>query len=215
MDLPSPRRLALGGVLCSVVLALLAAFNWTPAIPQVPAWLTIHAPWVIDVALVLNTIGRGVVLVPLTVVIVAVLYGRGHRAWAVYVGACGLAGLALVEALKAALDRPRPDYALIAEASGSFPSGHAAAGVYCWVVFGIAAWHLLPRIGRPLGATAIVIGVALGPSRLVLGVHYWPDVLGGWAAGGAATLAVAALVIGVRTHRGVRGGAAQPGGAGE
>jgi len=204
MDLPSPWRLATGGVACLIALAVLAAADWTPALPQIPAWFSAQAPWAIDAALVLNTIGRGVVLVPLTAAIAVVLLAVRRRWWAAYIVTSGLLGLAIVEVTKQLLDRPRPQYALVREVSASFPSGHAAAGIYSWVVFGIAAWHLLPQVlpralGRGIAVTAIVIGVLLGPSRLVLGVHYLGDILGGWAAGGAATLLMAALVIGVRT----------------
>jgi undecaprenyl-diphosphatase len=198
MRAPSPRWLVAGGLACLIALGILAAGNWTPPLAALPTWLEAHAPWVIDGARVLNVLGRGVVLVPLTIAIAVVLLMRRHRRWAAYVIGCGLAGLILVESLKATLDRQRPAYALLEEASGSFPSGHAASGIYCWVVFGLAAWCLLPRIGRAVGITALVVGVLLGPSRLVLGVHYWPDVLGGWAAGASVTLLAGAIVVGVR-----------------
>jgi membrane-associated phospholipid phosphatase len=198
MRAPSPRWLVAGGLACLIILGILATGNWTPPLPAVPTWFEAHAPWVIDGARVLNIIGRGVVLIPLTIAIAITLFAFRHRAWAAYVIGCGIAGLALVESIKAALDRPRPTYALLEEASGSFPSGHAASGIYCWVVFGLTAWCLVPRIGRVLGVAAMVVGVLLGPSRVVLGVHYWPDVLGGWAAGAGVTLLAGAAIIGVR-----------------
>ena len=43
--------------------------------------------------------------------------------------------------------------------------------------------------------TALAVGIVMGPSRLVLGVHWPTDILGGWLLGGAVVCGVAALVL--------------------
>ena len=76
---------------------------------------------------------------------------------------------------------PRPsDPALrvpLPETSPSFPSGHAQSAVTNW---GYLALHL----GRPFGwAIAAVLILGIGLSRIVLGVHFPEDVIGGWIIG--------------------------------
>jgi len=98
-------------------------------------------------------------------------------------------GFILNAALKYAIRRPRPTYStdLFSIATWSFPSGHAMVSL---VAYGMLAYMLLvvvrvrgraARITVVLGAAFLI--VAIGLSRLYLGVHYFSDVVGGYAAG--------------------------------
>jgi len=75
---------------------------------------------------------------------------------------------------------------------GSFPSGHALTSI---VAMGVLVLVLLPSLSRkwqPLLVTAAaVVVIAIGFSRLILGLHYLSDILGGWIIG-AAWLCIAA-----------------------
>jgi membrane-associated phospholipid phosphatase len=63
------------------------------------------------------------------------------------------------------------------ETSPSFPSGHAQNAVANW-------GYLAVRLRRPaMTVLAIVLIVLIGLSRIVLGVHFPQDVLGGWIIG--------------------------------
>lgn len=200
-----PRAWALlaGSGACAALVAVLAIGAWTPALPAVPIWLQTHAPVVIDAAMVWHVLGKSTVLTPIAVAVVILLLVFGRRGAAAYVAVCGLLGVLCVEALKRSLDRPRPEYAVLVESGGSFPSGHAAAGIYVWVVFGIAAWAVLPGRWRLVALPLWVFGALMGPSRVALGVHYWTDVLGGWALGAAVVLLVSAAVLLIRRVRDV------------
>jgi membrane-associated phospholipid phosphatase len=93
---------------------------------------------------------------------------------------------ATVAVVKLIVSRPRPD-ASLTEASGfSFPSGHSAMSM---VVYGCLAFALaravrgFPRVAFALAGGLLV--VAIGLSRIYLGVHYPSDVIAGWTTGAA------------------------------
>lgn len=106
-----------------------------------------------------------------------------------------LGGL-LPVAIKALVDRPRPEAALVAAAQSSFPSAHA---------FGITVAALcaigLARRGLPRRATSIAAGVLVVlvcGARVCLAVHYLSDVIAGAALGvvwvGVASVAARAFL---------------------
>jgi membrane-associated phospholipid phosphatase len=87
--------------------------------------------------------------------------------------------------IKVAIDRARPELRPRATFSGtSFPSGHttAAAATYLAValVLGIAT---SPRTRAALAGAAVAIAVAVGCTRVLLGVHWFSDVLAGLVIG--------------------------------
>ena len=86
------------------------------------------------------------------------------------------------QVVKRTIDRQRPVWPDPFEApdSFSFPSGQHHGGIYGWVVFGIVALYLLRGPwNRIVGVALIAFGVLMGPSRVVFGVHWPTDVLGG------------------------------------
>ena len=94
--------------------------------------------------------------------------------------------LVLNPVLKSLIGRLRPALAHpIAHGTGSsFPSGHALGSMVC---YGALLLVFLPAV-RGRGRTALRVVVAaiiliVGVSRMLLGVHYVSDVVGGWAIG--------------------------------
>lgn len=158
-------------------------------------------PWLVPVTKIFAVMGSWVVLVPVTVGVVAVLYRRGYRWWALWVGLCGMGGWMVSQTVKHLVDRERPTWPDPFETltSPSFPSGHSMAGIYGYVVFGIVALALLDR--RWPGVLLIAFGMLMGPSRVLLGVHWPTDVLAGWLLAGAWISACAAAVLWVRESR--------------
>ena len=101
-------------------------------------------------------------------------------------------------ALKELFDQPRPSPervdVLAEETTPGFPSGHSQNSL---VVFG----YLAAQIGRPWAwAAAGLIALAVGLSRVYLGVHFPTDVLGGWLIG----LAMLTLYIRAEPEFGAR-----------
>lgn len=110
--------------------------------------------------------------------------GRWHLALFLVVTALG--GGIVDTVAKVAIGRPRPDLdAPVASAFGnSFPSGHAMSSTVCYGALLLAFGGLLGQRGRRRALAAVTLLVlAIGGTRLVLGVHYVTDVLGGFVLG--------------------------------
>ena len=66
----------------------------------------------------------------------------------------------------------------------SFPSGHSMTAIVLYGLLAYVAYKLVPSSVNWMTTTVLLtIGTLVGMSRLVLGVHYFSDVLGGWIVG--------------------------------
>lgn len=130
--------------------------------------------------------GDALVLGVAAAAVFVVLLWRRHRhlagAWI-----AALLGTALINAaLKGWFRRERPlhDHGFIVEQSYSFPSGHASGSM---VFYGMLAYVLLvlspPRWHRTIVVAAVAMITLVGISRILLQVHYFSDVLAGYATG--------------------------------
>jgi membrane-associated phospholipid phosphatase len=122
----------------------------------------------------------------------AVRGARRLAAWALVTIA--VAGV-LEAAVKSLVGRARPVVpAPVAHAPGaSFPSGHALTATVGSAVIVLLLTPFLGRAGRVAAWTAaVVVSVASGAFRVLLGVHYLSDVTAGWVLGAAIVLATAA-----------------------
>ena len=95
-----------------------------------------------------------------------------------------LTGRLLGEAQKYWIARARPDVEphLVVVKTSSFPSGHATSSM----IFYLALALLLvgrSRWRNATAATAVLLSLLVGTSRVMLGVHWPSDVVGGWAFG--------------------------------
>ena len=114
------------------------------------------------------------------------VWRRGHVRLAIFLVVTALGGGLLDTVVKETVDRARPSLVdPVATAHGkSFPSGHAMSSTF---VYGALVLVFLPVIGRryrPLVVGgAVLLVLAIGFSRLALGVHYISDVLGGFVLG--------------------------------
>lgn len=94
---------------------------------------------------------------------------------------------ALVNLMKLAVDRARPDLAPLTGFAGtSFPSGHAAAAACCYAACALVVGRRRPGwVRAALTGLAGAVAVAVAGTRVLLGVHWMTDVLAGLVVGWA------------------------------
>lgn len=145
--------------------------------------------------LLVSRLGYGQGVVPIDVVLVLALAWRRRFREGLFAG-LAVAGSALLNvAAKHVYARARPDLwlSIAPETTWSFPSGHAMGSMTLGAVAVLLAWRTRWRWAVVAVAAAFVLLVGL--SRVYLGVHYPSDILAGWAAACAWTVACYGLVF--------------------
>ncbi|MDT8321675.1 MAG: phosphatase PAP2 family protein [Xanthomonadales bacterium] len=130
--------------------------------------------------------GSGPFVLLLGASLVALTWRRAGRAGALKLGAVIAIYLLLIPLLKELIGRPRPDWpvSLVETASLSFPSGHAARAVLIYVLAALVL-PMLTSASRALTlAVCAALALAVGVSRVALGVHWPSDVIGSWLLAG-------------------------------
>lgn len=140
----------------------------------------------------------------LCIAIAILLVLRGQRLLAtIWVAAVAGNGL-LNRLLKAIFERARPlhEHGWTAEQGWSFPSGHASGAVTVYGMLAYLAIRALPAMWHlPLALSAIAAVLLVGCSRVILQVHYFSDVLAGYASGSAWVIVCIGAAEMLRAHR--------------
>jgi undecaprenyl-diphosphatase len=155
-------------------------------------------PLLVSMARGFTALGEWPVVVLVSVAAAAWLVYRREASAALLLLAGTLLARLLVILQKAGFDRLRPDehLRLVEVSSKSFPSAHSANSM---LVYPLCAVLLAPPRWRlPVVAATILLALCIGISRVLLGVHWPSDVVGGWAFGGLAALAI--LRVHARSH---------------
>lgn len=131
----------------------------------------------------LHVAGHYYLVVAYAAVLAFYLWTRKRRREAIAAIVAVLALAGAVKVTKQTVSRARPDPAqqVIRESGGSFPSGHASGTMALGLILVAQA-----RRRWLWGVAATLAILAMGLSRLCLGVHYPSDVVGGWLIGTAA-----------------------------
>ncbi len=162
--------LLFGGMELDRALALLFHVGSDPTLTKAARWLT--------------EMGGYRVLIPATLIgAILLLIRRRWRSAFALIGIT-LAGRLFIEWQKIETARLRPEAQvhLVQVDSLSFPSGHAGNATIVWLCLAF----LLPSSGRMRTVavwSAVWLSLAVGLSRVMLGVHWFSDVIGGWAFG--------------------------------
>ena len=142
--------------------------------------LRMRRPWLTNIMEGFSNLSSPVVIAGMLLMVAAFAPGRRP-------GLCSAVNLVCVElinqVLKSIVQRPRPEgFRLISEVGYSFPSGHSMVSM---AFYGLCAWMVWTyerdRIMRWACCIAYAFMiVAIGISRVYLGVHYATDVIAGF-----------------------------------
>lgn len=162
--------------------AILTAFRE----PGNPAEL-IGPPWTETMGRDFSALGGFTVLGLLTVAIAAYLWMTDRKTSALYIGAAVVTGVVFAILLKAGFDRSRPEvvpHATLTDLS-SFPSGHSMLSAVTYLTLGLLVIRDEERkpVRILIMGCSVLLTLAVGISRIYLGVHWPTDVLAGWAVG--------------------------------
>ena len=189
------RFLAVAALVTAAVFVLAWAFPTFPgdrgAMQWLLGWEHRRPGWLDTAALAVTSLGGWIAALVMMAGLLIFLQARGRRVDAFIVLLSGvplLAGLLLKELV----GRARPDLWLTGPGPGgmSFPSGHAT---FAMVFGGILIVLIGETVSSAPARRAIQLGLvllilAIGASRVYLGVHWPSDVIGGYLFGGAALL---------------------------
>lgn len=199
--LTKPRRLALAAGLLLILFLLDAGWalgGWSHGFDRFAlVWLrdpvdvrNLRVPgWTLHAAIGVTEIGSGAIRAPLAVAGAIWLFVVGRRREALVFTLAVASAAAAMPFVKLAFGRARPDaeWQLVRELKLSFPSGHALGAAVTFPLFGLLA-------GRWLVWAGVALALAIGLSRVFLGVHWFSDVLGGWLLGAAWVSAAMAVL---------------------
>jgi undecaprenyl-diphosphatase len=143
-----------------------------------------HRPVLATVARAFTVLGEPTVLIAAGLAAAFLLWRAGHRHMPWILIAITMIGRGLSELQKYWIARPRPDVEphLVLVRTSSFPSGHATSSMIFYLTMALALtartrWHRIAAAG------AVLLSFLIGMSRVMLGVHWPSDVIGGWAFG--------------------------------
>jgi undecaprenyl-diphosphatase len=143
-----------------------------------------HRPTLLAIARLFTALGEPTVLIAACALCALWLWYAGRGRLGLTLLLIALIGRGLSEAQKYWIARVRPDVEphLVVVKTSSFPSGHAASSMIFYLALAVAL-TAGTRWSRPAAAAAVLLSLLIGTSRVMLGVHWPSDVIGGWAFG--------------------------------
>ena len=137
---------------------------------------------------VISLVGSPVAMAIVCALVAVMLLRAGNRRAAIACVLIASLGGLLNTGIKELVHRPRPPGAerYLSGHSWSFPSGHAMGSLIGYGMLSYCVITYLPAstaVRRAIVAVCALTVVAVGVSRIALGVHYRGDVVGGWLIG--------------------------------
>jgi membrane-associated phospholipid phosphatase len=161
--------------------------------------LGVSPDWLILLMQAISWIGGGIQRYIIVTILTAALWRWWGWGAALAMGLTTLVAALTSDVMKYFFARLRPD--LVAQldpiTSPAFPSGHANNAAVVYILFIM----LVPQARHPLWQAAAAAMILLtGISRIMLGVHWPTDVIGGWMLGASFAL-MAGAIITYREHQ--------------
>ena len=170
--------------LLSVLAALYTPFPGDREVLE--AFRSVEVSWLTAAVRGISWLGGTVAVTASLVSLMGILWAMGRKQ---YIGGCVLIGLLELSSLgvKELIGRARPDFALFppAASSAAFPSGHA---IHAFLFFGFLVYLCHAHVQQSklryvLQGLIVLLALAIGLSRVYLGVHWPSDILGGFLYG--------------------------------
>ncbi|HEX2851238.1 MAG TPA: phosphatase PAP2 family protein [Acidimicrobiales bacterium] len=145
-----------------------------------------RSPAAVRILEIISWMGKPVSLWIVGAIAAGYVWWRGRHRLAAFLVVTPVVGGLIDTAVKILVNRPRPhvDHPIATAAGKSFPSGHSMSST---ITYGALLLVFLPafrRRWRPyVVAATVVLVLAIGCSRLLLGVHFLSDVIGGFVLG--------------------------------
>ena len=137
-------------------------------------------PSVTPIAIVITNLGGAIVICTLTIILLLLVKNKK-------ISFCILLNLIITTLLnlflKNIIQRPRPvEFRLISETGYSFPSGHSMISMafYGFLIYLIYKYFKNRKLKIILITFLSILIIAIGISRIYLGVHYTSDVIAGF-----------------------------------
>jgi undecaprenyl-diphosphatase len=148
----------------------------------------LESPGLTEVMKFFTFIGSGPFVTFLCLCLLFFLYKVLHHRQELILFIAAVAGTALLNGLlKHLFHRMRPHLHRLIEVGGySFPSGHAMSAFAVYTILAFLLWrHIQKQWARTfLVIFSVIMILAIGMSRIYLGVHYPSDIIGGYFASG-------------------------------
>jgi undecaprenyl-diphosphatase len=149
------------------------------------AWVHRHL-WAVPILKDISNLAKPPVLAVWVVIAAISMLRTGRRRIAIFLVVTSLGGGIVDSLVKLAVNRSRPvvDHPVATALGKSFPSGHAMSSTVTYGALLVALWPIIAIGWRRRALVATVVLVAMvGTSRLLLGVHFVTDVVGGYVLG--------------------------------
>ena len=143
-----------------------------------------HRPALVVVARIFTFLGEPTVLIAAGFLFAGWLWREGRGRFGLALLLVIMIGRGLSEVQKYWIARARPDLEphLVVVRTSSFPSGHATSSMIFYLTLALALTGGTPW-QRPAAVAAVLLSICIGLSRVMLGVHWPSDVVGGWSFG--------------------------------
>lgn len=161
-----------------------------------------RTPALNEAMLEITTIGSGIPLILMVIVAAVFLWFTKHHWSVLFLLLATGGGQVINRLLKAYFNRDRPsvvEWGHFVD-TASFPSGHAMSSFIVYLTMAYLVARIAPNVAlkRFTWGLAIVMVLAVGFTRMYLGVHYPTDVIGGFIAGFGWVTFVAACMAALR-----------------